>query len=120
MDHDDIEAAWYIDIGDGNLTWTSYNLILQCCREEGYIIICADPANLRYNTTWSGWTDILLDNFCPRIDWENRRANFIAHLKADMEIANKQNQWFKFKLHYEGGQYKPLDHTVITRHKFIR
>ena len=51
MDRDDIEAVWYIDIGDGQLTWTSYNLILQCWREEGYIIICANPANLRYNAT---------------------------------------------------------------------
>ena len=24
---------WYVDIRDGNLTWTSYNLILQFCRD---------------------------------------------------------------------------------------
>ena len=44
---------WYVDIGDGNLTWTSYNLILQFCREQRKIIICADPTNLRHNA-WSG------------------------------------------------------------------
>ena len=37
-----------------------------------------------------------------------------------MEIADRENQWFKFKLHYEGGTYKPLDHTIHTRQKFIR
>ena len=95
-------------------------MILQCCREEKEIIICADPANLRHNTTWSRWTDILLDKFCPRVDWENRRANFIVHLKSDMEIADQVNQWFKFKLHFEGGTYKSLEHTVFTRKKFIR
>ena len=37
---------WYVDIGDGNLTWTSYNLILKFCREQRKIVICADPNNL--------------------------------------------------------------------------
>ena len=46
MDYEESEQLWYIDIGDGHLTWTSYNLILQCYREEQKIIICADPANL--------------------------------------------------------------------------
>ena len=120
MDYCDEDRLWYIDICDGHLTWTSYNLILQCCREEQSIIICADPANLKSNTTWSGWTKILLDHLCPRADWENRCANFITHLQVDMEIADRENQWFKFMLHYEGGSYKPLDHTVFTRQKFIQ
>ena len=28
IDYDDDEHLWYIDIGNGSLTWTSYNLIL--------------------------------------------------------------------------------------------
>ena len=40
-------------------------------------------------------------------------------MKADMEIADQMHQWFKFMLHYEGGQYKPLDHTLYTSQKFI-
>ena len=51
LDYEDQEQIWYVDIGQGHLTWTSYNLILQFCREEKKIIICADLANLRYNTT---------------------------------------------------------------------
>ena len=39
--------VWYVDIGEGNLTWTSYSLILQFCREERSIVICGDPGNLR-------------------------------------------------------------------------
>ena len=62
----------YVDLCDDRLTWTSYNLILQYCRERGSIIICSDPADLAYNSTWSRWTDVFLDTFCPRIDWENR------------------------------------------------
>ena len=46
---------WYVDIGDDNLTWTSYNLILRFCREQRNIVICADPNNLRHGA-WSGWT----------------------------------------------------------------
>ena len=61
---------WYVDIGDGNLTWTSYNLILRLCREQCKIVICADPTNLRHGA-WFGWTEILLNKFCPRTDWEN-------------------------------------------------
>ena len=87
LDHDD-ESNIYIDLGAGNLRWTSFNLILQCCRENREIFICADPDSLRHDTKWSGWTDIFLDMFCPHNDWENRKANFILHLKADMEVAS--------------------------------
>ena len=110
---------WYIEIRDGNLTWTSYNLILRFCREQCKIAICADPNNLRHGA-WSGWTEILLDKFFPRTDWENRRANFILHMKADIEVAVREHQWFKFMLHHEGGRYTKLEHTVFTSQKYIK
>ena len=69
------------------------------CREQRKIIICADLAKLRHNA-WSGWKEVLLDKFCPRTDWVNRRANFILHMKADIEVADKEHQWFKFMLHH--------------------
>ena len=102
IDHNEEKYGplWYVDIGDGNLTWTSYNLILQFYREQCKIVICADPANLRHGA-WSGWTEVLLDKFCPRTDWENRHANFILHMKADIEIADREHQWFKFMLHHQ-------------------
>ena len=117
---EDKNGEKYVDLCDGHLTWTSYNLILQYCRERGSIIICADPADLEYNQTWSGWTDVFLDTFCPRTDWENRRANFILHLKADLEVAHQNFQWFKFKLIHEGGTYQPLEHRIYAQQKFIR
>ena len=110
---------WYVDIGYGNLTWTSYNLILQFCREQRKIVICADPANLKHGA-WSGWTEVLLDKLCPRTDWENRRANFILHMKADIEIADREHQWFKFMLHHQGGHYTKLEHTIFTSQKYIK
>ena len=67
------KEIWYVDLGQGYLTWTSYNLILQFCREEHGIIICAYPSNL-INHEWSGWTEVLskkiLDpvHFAPS-DW---------------------------------------------------
>ena len=117
---EDKNGEKYVDLCDGHLTWTSYNLILQYCRERGSIIICADPADLEYNQTRSGWTDVFLDTFCPRTDWENRRANFILHLKADLEVAHQNFQWFKFKLIHEGGTYQPLEHRIYAQQKFIR
>ena len=74
----------------------------------------------RHNTNWSGWTDVFLDKLCPRNDWENRRDNFIYHLKADIEVADQNEQWFKFILHYEGGSYKPLEHRLYVQQKVIR
>ena len=118
-DYDDTDHLWYIDLCAGNLTWTSYNLILQCCRENDTVVIFADPANLKANAKWSGWTDVFLDKFCPRTEWENHRENFILHLKADMEIAHQRELWFKFKLHFEGGSYKPIEHRIYVQQKVI-
>ena len=56
--------VWYVDIGHGRLSWYTYSLILQFCREQGKVVVCADPSNLR-NRAWTGWTEILLDRFCP-------------------------------------------------------
>lgn len=95
-------VVWYVDLGEGNLTWTTYNLILQFCREQTSIVVCADPGNMR-NKKWSGWTEVFLDKFCPRKDWIERRANFILHLEADMQAADQHNQWFKFLLRHHGG-----------------
>ena len=86
---EDNNGEKYVDLCDGRLTWTSYNLILQYCRERGSIIICADPVDLAFNQTWSGWTDVFLDTFCPRNDWENWCENFILHLKSDLEVAHQ-------------------------------
>ena len=112
-------SVWYVDIGDGNLTWTFYNLILQFCREQRKIIIYVDPTNLKHNA-WSGWTKVLLDNFCPRMDWVNRRANFILHMKADIEVADTEHQWFKFMLHHHGRRYTRLEHTLYASQKYIK
>ena len=101
------------------MTWTCYNLILQFCREQRKIVICKDPANLRHGA-WSGWTEVLLDKFYPRTDWENHHANFILHMKADIEIADREHQWFKFMLHHQGGRYTKLEHTVFTSQKYIK
>ena len=48
LDHNEEEDGllWYVDIGDDNLTWTSYNLILIFYREQRKIVICGDPNNL--------------------------------------------------------------------------
>lgn len=46
---------FYVDIGPAFLTWNSYNLILELCREQGEIIICGDPSTL-VQQQWSGWT----------------------------------------------------------------
>ena len=119
IDYDDDEHLWYIDLGNGSLTWTSYNLILQCCRENETVMIFANPSNLKANAKWSGWTDVFLDKFCPRHDWENRRANFILHLKADLEVAHQREYWFKFKLHFEGGSYTPLEHRMYVQQKLF-
>ena len=94
-------------------------MILQFCREQRKIIICADPTNLRHNA-WSSWTEVLLDKFCPRLDWVNRRANFILHMKADIEVVDREHQWFKFMLHHNGGRYKRLEHTLYTSQKYIK
>ena len=50
LDHNEEEddPLWYVDIGDGNITWTSYNLILRFWREQRKIVICADPNNLQH------------------------------------------------------------------------
>ena len=97
----------------------SYSLILQFCREERSIVICGDPGNLR-NKSWSGWTEICLDKFCPHVDWVNRRANFILHLQANMEVADQNHQWFKFLLRHQGGRYTRLEHTIFTEQKFVK
>ena len=110
------QPVWYVDIGEGNLTWSSYSLILQFGREERFIMICGDPGNLQ-NKSWSGWTEIFLDKFYPHVDWVNRRANFILHLQADMEVADQNHQWFKFLLRHQGGRYTRLEHTVYTEKK---
>ena len=39
--------VWYVDIGHGRLSWYTYSLILQFCREQGKVVVCADPSNLR-------------------------------------------------------------------------
>ena len=111
--------VWYVDIGEGNLTWTSYSLIVQFCREQRLVVICGDPGNLR-NKSWSRWTKIFLDKFCPRADWVNRRANFILHLQADMKVADQNHQWFKFLLRNQGGRYTRLEHSVYIEQKFIK
>ena len=93
----DGRELYYVDIGLGFLTWNSYNLILQFCREQGEIIICGDPSTL-VQQQWSGWTKVFLNKFCPRKDWVQRHANFILHLQADMIVAHHNHMWFKFKL----------------------
>ena len=42
----DGRELYYVDKGPGFLTWNSYNLILQFCREQGEIIICGDRSTL--------------------------------------------------------------------------
>ena len=101
------------------MTWTSYNLILQFCTEQRKIVIYADLANLRHGA-WSSWTEVLLDKFYPRTDWGNCCANFILHMKADIEIDDREHQWFKFMLHHQGGRYTRLEHTVLTSQKYIK
>ena len=51
----DGRELYYVDIGLGFLTWNSYNLILQFCREQGQIIIYGDPSRL-VQQQWSRWT----------------------------------------------------------------
>ena len=41
-------------------------------------------------------------------------------MKADLEVAHQECQWFKFKLIHEGGTYKPLEHHVYAQQKFIK
>ena len=41
-------------------------------------------------------------------------------MKEDMEVPDQEHQWFKFMLHFDGGKYRPLDHTLYTSQKFIR
>ena len=41
-------------------------------------------------------------------------------MKADLEVANQRELWFKFKLHFEGGTYKPLEHRMYVQQKVIR
>ena len=65
------------------------------------------------------WNEIFLDKFCPHVDWVNKRANFILHLQADMEVANQKHQWFKFLLRHQGGRYTRLEHTVYTEKKSL-
>ena len=82
-------------------------------------MICGDPGNLK-NKSWCGWTTIFFDKFCPRVDWVNRRVNFILHLQADMEVADQNHQWFKFLLRHQGGRCTRLEHTVFTEQNFIK
>ena len=42
------------------------------------------------------------------------------HLKADLEVAHQNFQWFKFKLIHEGGTYEPLGNRIYVQQKFIR
>ena len=58
--------------------------------------------------------------FSPRTDWENRHVKFILHMIADIEVAVREHQWFKFMLHHEGGRYTRLEHTVFTSQKYIK
>ena len=101
------------------MTWTSYSLILQFCREERSVVICGDLGNLRHKSC-SGWTEIFLYKFCPRVDWVNIWVNFILHLQADMEVADQNHQCFKFLLHHQGGRYTCLEHTFFTEQNFIK
>ena len=41
-------------------------------------------------------------------------------MKADIEVAVREHQWFKFLLHHEGGRYTRLEHTVFTSQKYIK
>ena len=41
-------------------------------------------------------------------------------MKADIEVAVREHQWFKFMLHLEGGRYNKLEHTVFTTQKYIK
>ena len=41
-------------------------------------------------------------------------------MKADIEVAVREHQWFKFMLHQEGGRYTRLEHTVFTSQKYIK
>ena len=82
-------------------------------------MICGDPGNLR-NKSWLGGTEVLLDNLCPHVDWVNRRANFVLHLQADMEVANQNHQWFKFLLRHQGGKYTRLEHIIFTKQNFVK
>ena len=66
------------------------------------------------------WNEIFLDKFCPHVDWVNKRANFILHLQADMEVVDQNHQWFKFLLRHQGGRYTRLEHIVFTEQKFIK
>ena len=101
------------------LTRNSYNLILQFCREQGETIICGDPS-IQVQQQWLGWTEVFLDNFFPRKDWVQRRANFILHLQAHMIIAHHNHMWFKFKLRHLGGAYSPLEPPIFTQQKYRR
>ena len=41
-------------------------------------------------------------------------------MKADIEVAVREHQWFKLMRHHEGGKYNRLEHTVFTSHKYIK
>ena len=41
-------------------------------------------------------------------------------MKADLEVAHQREYWFKFKLHFEGGSYTPLEHRMYVQQKVIR
>ena len=37
-----------------------------------------------------------------------------------MEVAHQRELWFKFKLHFEGGSYRPLEYHMYVQQKVIR
>ena len=41
-------------------------------------------------------------------------------MNADIEVAVREHQWFKFMLHHEGGRYTRLEHIVFTAQKYIK
>ena len=41
-------------------------------------------------------------------------------MKADIEVADREHQWFKFMLLHHGGRYTRLEHTVYTSQTYIK
>ena len=37
-----------------------------------------------------------------------------------LPVADQNEQWFKFLLHFDGGSYKPLEHRMYVKKKVIR
>ena len=41
-------------------------------------------------------------------------------MKANIEVADREHQWFKFMLLHHGGRYTWLEHTVYTSQNYIK